>query len=200
MANNAISSIEPNQYDSNQPTVTALIITIITLAALLLGWLLKNSIENRIQVQEHAGVRAEFPIGWKVETGLNGEQFVFSGSDPFDSTLTYAVNLLPVSKDMKVSDLVVTRNLERGQILSTYRVLDQEPVVVNGKNAYSVHFAYVLAGSNAQLPQVIEGMDYYFFTQPRSMVVTLEEETSLFKDAQTRFMTFLQKVSMSGGE
>ena len=70
----------------------------------------------------------------------------------------------------------------------------------NGKNAYGVHFAYVLAGSNTQLPQVIEGMDYYFFTQPKSMVVTLEEETSLFKEAQTRFMTFLQKVSMSGGE
>jgi hypothetical protein len=135
-----------------------------------------------------------------VETGLNGEQFVFSGSDPFDPTLTYAVNLLPVSKDMKVSDLVVTRNLERGQNLSTYRVLDQEPVVVNGKNAYSVHFAYVLAGSNSQLPQVIEGLDYYFFTQPKSMVVTLEEETSSFKEAQTRFTTFLQKVSMSGGE
>jgi hypothetical protein len=200
MANNAISSIGTKKSDMDQTAQSAVWIVVITLLALLLGWLIKGSIENRVQVKEHGGVRAEFPAGWKIEVGLNDEQFIFGGSDPFDPTLSYSVRLMPASSDMKVTDLVVTHNLERGQKLNSYKVLDQTSQVVNGQNAYRVHFAYVLPGSNDQAPLVVEGLDYYFFNQPKSMVVTLEENTTSFEDAQPRFLAFLQKVSMAGGK
>ena len=200
MADNAISSIDTKKAGLDHSLQSAIIVTVISLLALLLGWSLKNSMENRVQVKEHAGIRVEFPLGWKVETGLQDEEFVFSGRNQFDPTLSYTIYMMPVSNDMKVTDLVVTRNLERGQKLSNFRVLDQGAVVINGKDAYRVQYVYVQPGSNDQLPVVIEGMDYYFFTQPKSMVATLEEEPATFKDAQPRFESFLQKVSISGGK
>jgi hypothetical protein len=66
MANNAISSIESKKSDSSRLLLVALIVTSITLIALLLGWFLKSSVEARVQVQQHAGVKA---IPHRMESG-----------------------------------------------------------------------------------------------------------------------------------
>lgn len=183
----------------NTGSLSALIVAVLTLLALLLGWVLKTSVESQVKVEQHVGVTAQFPAGWMVERGLVTEKMVFNGNDPFDQALSYTVSLIPIAAGSPITDLVGLRNLERGQQLDSYRVLDQNAVLLMGKDAYKVHFAYVDPLEQGQIPRVIEGVDYYFLNQPKSMVVTLEEETSLFDDALPRFMKFLGTVTYNPG-
>lgn len=175
------------------------IAALLTVIALLSGLLLKTSVEKKTSPAENSGIKAEFPDGWKVESGLAGEQFVFSGSDPFGTALKYTVTSMPASNQMKITDLVITRNMQRGQKLSLYKVLEQGPVLINGKDAYRVHFAYVEQGGIDTLPMVVEGLDYYFYDKPRSIITTLESDSTLFQDAQARFKVFLGSVSFAAG-
>jgi hypothetical protein len=171
----------------------------LTVLALLCGLLLKISIQKATTRVENSGVTAEFPRDWKVESGVAGEQFVFGGSDPFDTTLKYTVSTMPASNQMKITDLVITRNMQRGQKMNLYKVLEQGPVIVNGKDFYRVHFVYVDPGVIDTLPRVVEGLDYYFYSKPKSIISTLETETNLFLDAQPRFKEFLGTVSFAAG-
>lgn len=170
-----------------------------TLLAMLLGWLLWFSVSARTNVVEHGGVKAGFPVGWLVQKGIAGEQMVFSGSNPLDPTLRYVVNMLPSGETIHFSDLVFNRNLQRGQTLDSYVVLDQTEVKFNGEKAFRVHFAYVMNYGNETLPQVIEGVDYYWLTLPNAMVITLEERTDLYEQAVPRFNTFVSSVVYTPG-
>ena len=178
---------------------STLLVILFTAAALLLGLVLRGLVNARVSVVERAGVRAEVPAGWLVERGLAGEEMVFTTVNPLNPAARYTVNLLPSGEEIHFNDLVFSRNYQRGQSLESYVVLEQSEVIFDGRPAFRVHYAYVLNHGNGAVPEVMEGMDYYFLTLPKALVVSLEARSDRFGSQQARFKTFVASVTYTSG-
>jgi hypothetical protein len=183
----------------NNAVLSAWIIVAITIVALLGGLGIRQSVQGQDAPQQRLGVSAAFPNGWVVEKGIAVSGVVFTARAPLDMTQTYTIGMEPAAQTSQLGDIAYNRNLKRAQDLDMYTVLDQQAVTFMGKDAYKVHFAYVQAGNGHSLPVVIEGLDYYFSAQPKVMVVTFEEDTTMFNQALPRFMQFLGSVSYTSG-
>ena len=183
----------------NKSSYSAWIISIVTVVALLLGWGLKTAVENKSQVVEHNGIRASIPENWAVDKGLLIEEKVCSASDPLSAFPVYTVKLLPSSEAVTLSDIAFNLNLERGQQLISYSVLEQNLVRFAGQEVYRLHFAYVKANEQNEKPIVVEGLDYIFPTLPKALVVTLEDDSRQYQDALPRFKNFVKNVSYTAG-
>ena len=183
----------------SQSTLSVWIVSGMTILALLLGMVLQNTIENQTRPLENAGVTAQTPAGWIVQKGIISEQTVFTTHDPFNSTLSYSADLVPTSADIKLSDLAFTFNLQRGQEVALFRTLDQSSVKVNGKDVLRVHYAFVDPQNQKTLPVVMEGVEYIFLSQPKALIVSMEDETSNFNGALPSFMKFLGTVAYASG-
>ncbi len=178
-------------------STAAVVLTALT--ALALGLVLRAVVDARVTVVARAGVRAEFPAGWLVERGLAGEEMIFSAVNPLNPVARYTVLLLPSGEGIHFNDLVFSRNYARGQQLDSYVVLDQSEVIFEGKPAFRVRYAYVRTFGSAALPEVIEGMDYYFLTLPRALVISLEAPGDRFESQLSRFKTFVASVRYAEG-
>lgn len=183
----------------SQSSLSILIVSGITILALLLGWALKSSVETRSSSIERAGVKAQAPAGWVVQNGLASEQMVFMVRDPFGVDLNYTASLVPSTADIQLADLAFAFNLQRGKDVPLYRMLDQGAVKVMGKDAYRVHYAFVDPKDQGALPVVVEGVEYIFLMQPKALVVAMEEESSQFENALPPFMRFLGTITYTPG-
>ena len=175
-------------------TISVWIVSAITILALLFGMDLKNMVENQTHSLAYAGLSAQIPAGWIVQKGIAGEQTVFVARDPFGTNLSYTASLVPSSADIKLSDLAFTFNLQLGQQVTLFRTLDQSTVKVNGNDVLRVHYAYVDPKSQTDLPVVVEGVEYIFLSQPKALIVSMEDETSQFTNDLPSFMRFLGTV------
>jgi hypothetical protein len=176
------------------------LVPIITVLALLLGWVLKSSIESQSQILTHDGIQASFPAGWVVETGLPSDQMVFSAKEPLNIHHRYITSLVPSSPDLSLAGIAFTRNLERAQHLNIYKVLDQTDVLLHGQNAYKLRFAYVKPNGSIQIPTVIQGVEYFIPTETQTLLISMEQESEFFDSALPRFMDFLASISYDAGE
>jgi len=183
-------------------TQSAWIVVALTLLAIILGLVIKNSVETATVGYEHSGVSARVPERWQVKNGFGNEDpLVFSANNPLDATLSYSVFLLPSGANIKLEDLASNHNIERARLLDGYRVLDQQQVQVAGQDAYKVHYVFVNPGNPMQLLAVMEGVDYYFATQPKALMMSMEDHTDLFDGALPAFLRFVDSVKLTtGGE
>lgn len=180
-------------------TLSVWIVSAITVVALLIGLAIKGLVENHTHSLERAGVIAQIPDGWVTAKGIEGQQTLFMARDPFGGNIRYTVSLVPTSADMLPSDLAFTFNLQRGQDVALFRTLDQSQVKVNGKDALRVHYAFVDSPNQESLPMVIEGVEYIFMSQPKALIVGMEDETSEFDNALPAFMRFVNRIQYAAG-
>ena len=174
---------------------SALITTLLVLVALLLGWWVKTAVQNATRTIEMSGYTAAVPDGWLVQEGAGDLIFIARNPQALDEL--YRLSQLPAAADLAV--VAENRNLARVRLDDTYRVLEASPVVFAGQDAYKVSFARADVDSPG-LPNVIEGVDYYFALDDQVMVLSLEANSETFAAALPRFQKFVQSVSYNGGE
>lgn len=181
------------------PVWSVMIALAITLVALGGGYMLWQSVHAPSEVVEQAGISAAIPSGWLVQKGIAGEERIMTAANPLQPHLAYQILRYPLGEGMAVADVVGNRNLERALKLSSYRVLDQIDVVIGGRNASKVHFAYVDASAIASVPVVLEGVDYYFYQPGEVIVVSMEDASEKYTESLPRFQDFVSTVSFSAG-
>jgi len=174
---------------------SALITIILVLLALLLGWWVKTAVQNATRTIELSGYTAAIPDGWLVQEGAGDLIFIVRNPQALDEL--YRLSQLPSAADLAVA--AENRNLARARLDSTFRVLEASPVVFAGQDAYKVSFARADVDSPG-LPNVIEGVDYYFALDDQVMVLSLESKSATFTEALPGFQNFIQSVSYSAGE
>ncbi|GAB4580397.1 MAG: hypothetical protein Fur0022_31380 [Anaerolineales bacterium] len=194
--------------------------TVITILALLLGWGLKTYVEGQTRTVSVRGVTAQVPAGWivrennpasgvtpsddpfQMENPDSGQSpnLVFTAWNPLHPERHYSVSLYPGGETTSFPATAAIRTLNRGTTLKLYRVLEETPILVNGRDGYKVSFAYVNPGDANAIPTVIEGIDYYFAEGEQTFVVTLEINTSIQGDSPTdylpAFLKFVQTVEV----
>lgn len=193
MANTSLFSAK------NKEWVSVGLVVGLTLIALFLGRLLKDSIENQTTQIERGGVKAFIAKGWSVQNGIDGESTLFTTSDPFDPFHSYTVAQQPVVPGGLITDSVVNRNLERAQQLQNYQVLEQANVKVGGADGYRVKYVYTGVPKFSKIPVVMMGVDYYQASAERILVVTMEDQSSLFDQVYPAFIKFLNGLVFSSG-
>jgi len=170
----------------------------LTLSALLLGWGLRATVESRTMGFTADGITARVPAGWLWRLG-SGMQ-VLHATDPASAgfSTTYNIETRPVVADAKPEQLVGVLSLERGQRLTAYRVLDQQPLIINGREAYKTTFVYVEANptlTHKDLPSVVHGVDFVFINGSRAIIVTYEADENAYDTDFAEFRRFLDSIT-----
>lgn len=196
MVSSEKSKLTASQY---HPHLSVYLTIILTIAALVLGWFLMNQATNRTVQITHSGISASIPSGWMVVYGIQNEEMLFWTSDQLDLDHRFVVSRLPAVPNGAITDVVVGRNLDRGQSLSTYQVVSQSPTWIHNQEAYQVHFAYIKPGNPGSIPKVIQGMDYYLLFGDQVLVVTLESNSSSYDQSLPEFLRFLDSVHLASG-
>jgi hypothetical protein len=173
-------------------------VIIVTLVALLLGWVLMNNVESRSVSFESNGVSAQIPAGWMTSKAKTGEILRSKDLTSFGFGTTYSIDTFPIPEGTKPSEVASLLTLKYGPKMTAFRILDQQAVVVNGREAYKLTYVYVDADANitnASLPIVVHGVDYIFVSGGKAIVVSYRASETNFKSDFERFRHFLESVS-----
>jgi hypothetical protein len=172
-------------------------VVIVTVLALLLGWLFMDSVQSRTLPFDADGVKADIPAGW-MQSEPQGDVLVQArqrASAGYQTTYIISKQLLNANGGQNEAVSLLT--LKNGQELTAYRVLDQRVVTLDGREAYEVSYAYVEANPNvthADLPVVVRGVDYIFFTGEGALIVTYRASESEYEGGLAGFHRFLGSI------
>ncbi|MCB0036519.1 MAG: hypothetical protein KDE51_20950 [Anaerolineales bacterium] len=174
-------------------------VTVMTLLALTIGWGLKASVQDQTRLVSQNGITATVPLDWVTDEAPDTAALrVWNGRAPAEQFLA---TLYPTNEQVTIDSIVVQRNLMRGQQLNSYRVLDKVEGVINGRNIFEVQFAYVKLGRRTDLPQVIQGTDYYMdMGEGQVLVLTVEAESGELDNLLPDFENFKNSIQTGGTE
>ncbi|HVO72282.1 MAG TPA: hypothetical protein VMT24_19670 [Aggregatilineaceae bacterium] len=170
-------------------------------AVLLVGITLRDNTLNATQTFENleAGVRAQVPRGWLLDT--QSSEYVFRAEDPdalpFKTVLQ--VSVLPVGPDATPNLVLDILNMQRAPRFSTYREISRTDQTLRGEPAKRMTYAYTQDERNpfqATLPVVVQGVDVVVLRRGQAVIITYREERSAFEDHLYRFENLLRTVEI----
>jgi hypothetical protein len=171
-------------------------VILVTLVALVLGWVLMTSVVNRSVPLTGGDVSARVPAGWLTLKPAGDEVLHVTDRTTSGFGTTYIIQEEAVPADFGTGEFVSLLTLNRGSSLTAYRVLDQQPVQVGGRDA--VQIRYVESDPNvahADIPAVVFGLDYVFVSDGRAVVVSYHADQSAYESDLSRFYRFLASVN-----
>jgi hypothetical protein len=174
-----------------------LAVLLLTLVALVAGWLLKSSVENRSQAFTSGMITAQTPAGWLSLNPRGNEVLHVTDRTASGFGTTYLIQQETVPADAQSGQIVGLLTLERGNTLTAYRVLNQQEVLVQGQKAIQIDYVYVESAANlnhAVIPAVVRGLDYVFVKGGQAVIVTYRADQSVFDTDLGRFYRFLVSV------
>lgn len=173
-------------------------VIVVTLVAVLLGWLLMSSVQSRSVPFESGGVKGQMPAGWVTDLSEAGVILHTTELGGSSFGTTYQLEVIRVASEVSPADVASFYSINRAQTLSTVRVLDQQEVTVNGQNGYKVTYAFVDADSDltrVDVPVVVRGVDYFFVAGDHAVVVTYQAGEDNYEADFGRFRRFLESLS-----
>jgi hypothetical protein len=187
----------PSKTDSSAHRFADWAVIVITVAAVLVGWLVKNSVQNRSIPFASSGISAQTPEGW-LPTKAQGNE-ILHVTDPLASGFgtTYTIQNIPVAKDATVEQVVSMLTLQLGQSLNSFRVLEQQPVTISGRSAYEIGYVYVESNPNLthnEIPNIVKGLDYIFLNGDHTVVATYWADEKEYTSDLGRFLQFLSSL------
>ena len=169
-----------------------LAVTGLTILALLLGAILKSYTQNQSQHIERKGVTALVPANWVVEEGVG--DFVFASWDPFVPDVRYTVFLTSTQGTGSLPEISLERNLALEKVLDGFKILEETPIIRRGREGYKVMYAFIDTDQPG-LPLVLQGVDYYFPAEDKTIIISLQAHEQDYGQALIRFEAFLDSVS-----
>jgi hypothetical protein len=172
-------------------------VVLLTLVALVAGWFLKSSIENRSLAFKSGSITAQVPTGWlAVNPGTNEVLHITDRTTSGFGT-TYLIEVKAVPADTQAGQIVSLVTLQRGNTLTGYRVLSQQDVLIQGRKATEIDYVYVESAANlnhAVIPAVVLGQDYIFIKSGQAVIVSYRADQSVYATDLGRFYRFLVSV------
>jgi len=173
-------------------------VIIVTLVAVLLGWLLMSNVQSRSIPFEAGGVKGQMPAGWLTDQAAKGVVLHTTEMGGSGFGTTYQLEIVPVASNTSPADAASLYSINRAQDLNTVRVLDEQDVTVNGQNGYKVTYAYVDASSDltrVDVPVVVRGVDYFFIAGDHAVVATYHASENNYASDFARFRRFLESLN-----
>jgi len=174
----------------------------VVIVALLLGWALKVSAENKTLSYSNEGVTVHYPDGWLLDEKAG---YIVEVSDPNSGLFrtTYIVQTEAIdagtSETAALTNLLNNVSLSRAQKTTAYKLFRVDEVQVRGKPAVKATYVYVEEKPDPfreTVPVVVEGVDYAFIENGTAYIFTLLAAESNFAAAEKRFMAFLESAEI----
>lgn len=205
-----VRTAAPTPRRTTNERVSALLVVLVTLVALVAGFILRNSAETATRSYTTPyNLTVSYPEGWRIDDSDAANRVVMSepGSGRFPTT--FEVTNVVVDASAPFTDVLGTvgQNLatSRGADLTAYKVLDiQNQEVVNGNRvpltikslpAMITRYAYVTTPNSvftAGIPTVVVGTDYLIRQGGRVYIFTVQATEQNQDDALARFERFVQ--------
>jgi hypothetical protein len=172
-------------------------VILLTLVALLAGWLYMGSVQSRALPFVAEGIQASIPAGW-IQSEPGGNILVQvreRASSGFQTEYTIAQQ--PLTVDGGINDVVSMLTIQYGQNLTAFRVLNQQAVTLGGRELYEIQYAYVESDPNvshADLPVVVRGLDTIFLNSEKAVIVTYRASEAEYQGGLAAFLRFLNSV------
>jgi hypothetical protein len=187
----------PSKTDSALQRLSDWAVILVTLIAILAGWLIKNGVQNRSVSFTSSGVTAQVPAGWLI-TKTQGND-ILHVTDPLSTGFgtTYTIETIPVATDATVDQVVSNLTLQRGQSMNSFRLLEQQSVTIAGRAAYEISYVYVESNPNLthnDIPNIVQGLDYVFLNGDHAFVATYWADENEYSSDLGRFQQFLSSL------
>jgi len=172
-------------------------VIILTVVAVLLGWLYMSSVQSRSIPFVAGGVKGQMPAGWLTDQADKGVVLHTTELGGSGFGTTYQLEVLPVTGGISPEQVASLYSIQRAQNLNTVRVLDQQDVTVNGKNGVKITYAYVDASSDltrVDVPVVVHGADYIFVAGDHAVVASYHASADNYAADFARFRNFLESL------
>lgn len=172
-------------------------VIVVTLVALLAGWFYMGSVESRTLPFEAEGIKASAPAGW-IQSEPGGDvlmQVRQRASAGFQTE--YTVTQQPLTAESGLNEVVSLLTIRYGQELTAFRVLSQQAVIVDGREAYEISYAYVEADPNIShldLPVVVRGLDYIFLNGEKAVIATYRASEAEYQGGLAAFLRFIHSL------
>lgn len=151
--------------------------------SLVAGWILKESVLNATQTIVRQGFSFQIPARWSVEDGIAGEEMLFFSFPPLERNHRLVVSLLPATPEGKPSDLVTIRTMGLAERVAFFQVTGQTSLLLSGREAYRVSYAYIKQDDPTILPQQILGVETYLKINGKFLVLLMENEREQFESS-----------------
>ena len=191
------TSSKTMKFTSLGDRFAGLSVILLTLIALVAGWWLKSSVENRSLDFKSGNITAQIPAGWLALHQDKNDVLHITDRTTSGFGTTYLIQTEAVPADTQPGQIVGLLTLERGNSLANYRVLDQQEVLVQGRKAIEIDYVYVESAANmnqAVMPAVVRGQDYVFINSGQAVIVSYRADQSVFDTDLGRFYRFLVSV------
>jgi hypothetical protein len=179
-------------------------VALVVLVALLLGWLLRWSVDGQTRIYESADhtFGIAYPATWR--TNNVTETIMLRVEDP-QTNSAYKTNVTVESRELDPSspptlqELIDRRVVQHGG-QTGYHFLASAERTVGGARAAEIAYAFVAqpidAPRRASLPVVARSREYIVVTEKRVYFITLAAPESDFDTATRRFDDMLQTVKI----
>lgn len=177
---------------------SAVLVVIITAAALGLGLIIKQSSSTDTWPYEsrETGIAAAYPAGWLAdESGNYAVRLRDPKARPFKTQ--YVITVVPMGGQTSIRNILDGLTLQRSTDLSAYRVLNVEEVNSGGITLTRMNFAFVDADPNPfiqRLPIAVLGTDIVILDGNRAIVVTYMSDKETFDSNRPSFERFLSSL------
>ena len=205
-----VRTVAPAPRPTTNDRVSALLVVLVTLVALIAGFLMRNAAETATRSYTTPyNLTVAYPDGWRINDSDAANRVIMSdpGSGRFPTT--FEVENVVVDASASYTDVLGTvgQNLaaSRGTGLTAYKVLDiQNQRVENGNRvgltikglpAMITRYAYVSTPQSVLtegIPTVVVGTDYLLLKGNRVYVFTVQSTEENESDAKARFERFVQ--------
>lgn len=163
---------------------------------LALGYNLRIGALNAITpyTNNEAGIRAEYPLGWLLDT--RGD-YIFRVRDMARTGFktTFQVSAYPLSRDMTARNVFDDLALRRAQTLPLYKGFGSQNIVVRGEEqAVQYEYTFVFVDPNPfvqSVPIAVIGRDILFIRSGQAIVVTLLSDSQSYTRDLMLFDNFL---------
>lgn len=165
----------------------------------LFGLNLRNNILNATTVFDsvQAGVRAEYPANWLLDTSGSYIFRVRDMSQPSYKT-SIEVVVLPIGPDATERNVAETLAFGRLDTLTAYEQLAVDPYTLpDGSLAQIVEHTFVSRNTSPFLqgiPSVVRGIDILALRGSQAVVITFRSEANQFDEEFARFEEFLERL------
>jgi hypothetical protein len=172
---------------------------VITLAALVIGWGLKNYVESRTAVAEADGLTLTYPANWvrgKVDKELLN---LYDPNTASTVETSFAVRAEPAAADRQLNFLVNAHVLRLSQEKAQFTVLASDSTTLAGRPAIAVHYAYAITphaglAVTAAMPVVVEALDTLVLQDGQLYVFTFAADASLYAQKEANRRAILNSV------
>lgn len=179
-------------------------VALVTLAALLLGLLLRLSVEGGTKT--YSGTNPSFamsyPATWRTTDVTN--TVVLRVENP-NVESAYKTNVAVESRELDPASpptlqALIDRRIVQHDTLTGYHLLSSGETTVNGARAAQTEYAFVEqpidAPRRASLPVVVHSREYIVLAKDRVYYITLAAPENDFADAGKQFDSMIQTVKV----